>query len=684
MIVLAGEISGSARQRLTREISNGPQILDLAWLVEKFTDYYPQVYFEGKAIDFVQQKIQLLETKFGMKKGKNLSECFVEPIVADFEAPIELSGKSVAIAVRREKMPFSRLEQVVTASARQKLFLIGDPGTGKSFALAKLALDMFMGVYAKLTRSAGTHEKAGVPIFVTAKELIAADSLETLLEAYFGESVKDRFSVEALLVDGLDEVSPSLREQAITKANEFADRLEACLLITSRKVDLIKSPVSGFDRYEIMPFEFGQAIRLFEKLVNNSGTMAALKEGLGRIRWQIPMVPLSLMLLIELVEERREVPASVTELYEQFSDMVLGRWDRQKGIEVLFDYQIKKRFLGALAWSEFVSKNRVEMGSDEFDTFVSSYAARYGFDAEKLKGFIGEIQRAGVLDFGESVSYRHKSFLEFFAATDLELHREELPDLNSRIVRIYFDELWSEVAFFYIGLRREISYAVLQGIEQYVGDGLNELAFKLLVGRLLQAGWHSPSETKARGILMAVSKATAFRERLLADLAAERLDVPKIVCDAVVLMLAELALSSAFLLEETEKLFGRLSGNGTLANVDMMLSLLWANRKLLTKDAVNQAINRVLETIQAAHEMSPENQARALVVLTLIDKNEGSLNRSLKRKVERLQRRVPELFRLLLPSRKDRRLGRIRGPKSHVAHPAPGKLGRGNSKGTSG
>ena len=73
-----------------------------------------------------------------------------------------------------------------------------------------------------------------------------------------------------------------------------------------------------------------------------------MRESLEKIQAQILLVPLSLMLLVELVEEHREVPASVTELYDRFFDMALGREDREKGIEVLFDYHIKKKFLAEL------------------------------------------------------------------------------------------------------------------------------------------------------------------------------------------------------------------------------------------------------------------------------------------------------------------------------------------------
>jgi len=73
------------------------------------------------------------------------------------------------------------------------------------------------------------------------------------------------------------------------------------------------------------------------------------------------MTPLSLFLLLTIVEARKEVPASITELYDQFNDIILGRYDVEKGIMVIFEYLIKKRFLAELAFKEFVEKKRLEM-----------------------------------------------------------------------------------------------------------------------------------------------------------------------------------------------------------------------------------------------------------------------------------------------------------------------------------
>ena len=119
------------------------------------------------------------------------------------------------------------------------------------------------------------------------------------------------------------------------------------MIISSRKIDIIKNPIPNFTHYELLPFEFNQALKLFQKLVVGDQELNDLKDALDKIKYQIPIIPLSLMLLLTFVEEKKEIPASVTELYDRFFDLVLGREDRSKGIEVLFEYFVKKRFLSS-------------------------------------------------------------------------------------------------------------------------------------------------------------------------------------------------------------------------------------------------------------------------------------------------------------------------------------------------
>src|ERR1051325_5621087 len=81
-VVLTEGISNRGRLILTKN-SHGPvEVFDGDWLVQSFTDFYPQVFYEGRVTSFIQSQIQSLETKtWHNKESINLSDCFVEPVV---------------------------------------------------------------------------------------------------------------------------------------------------------------------------------------------------------------------------------------------------------------------------------------------------------------------------------------------------------------------------------------------------------------------------------------------------------------------------------------------------------------------------------------------------------------------------------------------------------------------------
>ena len=51
-VILAGKFSNQARTRLTGELASKTKIFDINWLIDKFTEFYPQIFFEGTDYGF--------------------------------------------------------------------------------------------------------------------------------------------------------------------------------------------------------------------------------------------------------------------------------------------------------------------------------------------------------------------------------------------------------------------------------------------------------------------------------------------------------------------------------------------------------------------------------------------------------------------------------------------------------
>lgn len=652
IVILAGEISNQGRTRLSNEAKGPVEIFDVNWLVDSFTTFYPQVFFEGRLTDFIQNKIQELETQsWRLKSDKNLSDSFVEPLVRNVDVPLEINNSSLTSALTTKKLPFSKLGSIIYS--HRQVILIGDPGTGKSAALAKLSIEMLKEAYSQVTKQAGKKKLAEVPMLISARDFLGIESVPDLLLFYFGDSkILDHITTHILMLDALDEVAAQHREMLIRKAQQFAEELGCSLILTSRKIDLLDSPPVGFKKYELLPFEAYQALRLFEKIHGKDKLLASLKDQLNNIKFQIPMFPLSLILLIELVEENKEIPASITELYERFTDIVLGRYDKKKGIEVLFEYIMKKRFLASLAHNEFLSKRRLEVPIDDYLAYFHKYAKTYSLRKADLDSFIREVERAGILRIGEAeVSFGHRSFLDYFAGFYIFDRREQLKGVESSLVTKYFDDLWGDTVFFYIGHKKEINPKLIKKILAYRSNNadLKTSLNKFLIGRLLQAGWYSPTKTKVEGIQRAFELVPELRQQILTFTEEHKWQFPKIFSDLYILLLADHSFTSSFLSRELKMAFDKMfKGRKHLLG---MLPLLWAMREFIPSKEMADSIKRLLATITLDTSLKTEEKARALLVLKVLKRNDKALVKSIRRKIKILQNDNPGIFHKLLPPR---------------------------------
>ena len=663
-VVIAGELSGNAGERLRNEVERNIQFrdvtnFDIQWLVEHFTQYYPQVFFEESVIDWLQQKIHTLETDHLFHaKGKTLSETFVPPQVKPIDVAIDIGKESIeqnvlsiAKALKKRKKPFTGLKPLI--EHQKKVILAGDPGTGKSLALAKVAIDMLKQASAMTIR--GNQDKQiEIPLFISAKALLNFDTCEELLQNYIGEEeIVGRYKVTTILLDALDEAPLNQQAVLIKKAKTFALEFSCSLVISTRKIDAIKTTPPGFEKYELLPFEFGQAVELFKKFAKDSQMLDALRDGLTRIRSQVIMTPLSLLMLLSVVEEHSEVPASITELYDRYSDTVLGRYDKNKGIEVLFEYVIKERFLASLAFKEFYQKNRLEIPREEFDQFSVDYTEEYRTtDPPNLEYFLGEIKRSGILNCGQTtVMFWHRSFLDYFVAHYIFDNRENFPNIEQLFVDLYFNNVWADAAFFYSGLKKEVSLTLLEKIieDDRDGDGLESYVTKFMIGRLLQAAWYSPQKTKRFGIERSIQFIPQIRERLLEIIRKTKGTIPEIAADVLLMFLSDFSLKSGFLQQETIECFRDIQQQPLSSDsLHMMVALLWTLQNSLPEDEISEMVNGIIASAKEA-QLSFQEESAIFIVLNIIEKTDKATIKSIGRHLRKLQDADEHTFKKIMP-----------------------------------
>jgi hypothetical protein len=226
IVIVAGYFSQQARKRLVAEVPvNLEDIRDIDWLIDKFTDHYPQIFFEQEVIDFLQDQITQLEVKHWLGgKRINFSDYYVEPLVAKILGPQKLDARSLDALAKRKRLPFSKLKESIDQNRR--LLLVGDASSGKSGALVRLAIQMLRDASANVLHGDEKKKPIEMPILVNARQVLDTESIESLLGAIAVTSeLKSRMVVKTLMVDALDEVPSANRQEALEKAVRFADEL---------------------------------------------------------------------------------------------------------------------------------------------------------------------------------------------------------------------------------------------------------------------------------------------------------------------------------------------------------------------------------------------------------------------------------------------------------------------------
>ena len=428
-VMVAGTLSKGANIRLTAEINRpNVEIYDLKWLVDHFTESYPYVFFESNVSEYIENKINELEKQHILSEKVNL--------LTDYYVPNQIGVLDKIIEISADAM-FSIISSVtsirdleVEIQAKKKILLVGEAGVGKSTAINKLGIDMLSKTLEAATRK--QPERLQIPLIIKARDLVDVDGVNSLLNK-FGppEEIKSKFEISVLMVDALDEAPGNIRDTIMSKSILLADALKSALVITSRKIDIVKKESLGLTKRELLPMEFGQALTLFSHLVKDKKKLESLKDGLTEVQGQMSLTPLTLLLMIDLVNANNEIPSSVTLLYNKFFDLALGSEDKaRKNLDILFNPEIKKGFLEELAFKEFFNKNRDRINKTEFDGFLDSYAKQQQWDADELKHFALEIERAGILEIKDYVNFTHATFLDYFIALNIYENREDIDNLN--------------------------------------------------------------------------------------------------------------------------------------------------------------------------------------------------------------------------------------------------------------
>ncbi|MFR9780795.1 NACHT domain-containing protein [Micromonospora sp. MS34] len=360
-----------------------------------------------------------------------------------------------------------------------RFVILGDPGAGKSTLAAKLAHDL------AADKIGGLEGQVPILLVVRAHTQSLRTDHHTLLH-YLEAACRRPGNVNpppdaleylllngraTVIIDGIDELGDSSYRQSFAHlVDGFAHRYPlARVIVTSRAVGYPDAPLDSdlFPTVDIAPFNESQVNQYANRWFRLDTTLDAdqrrqLTEAFMReseVARDLRVNPLVLSLLCGLYSTVHYIPRNKPEIYEKCAELLFETWDRSRGIEVTHRYGAHIRpAVQRLAWRLFTDpQGRQALPRAELIAFLAEYMKTKRFEdpdeaAQAAADFLDFCAgRAWVLtDVGSDAlqphyGFVHRTFLEFFAASQLVKHQPDPEVVWGQLEPHLVDSTWDVV-----------------------------------------------------------------------------------------------------------------------------------------------------------------------------------------------------------------------------------------------
>ncbi|MER6590347.1 NACHT domain-containing protein [Micromonospora purpureochromogenes] len=448
-----------------------------------------------------------------------------------------------------------------------RFVILGDPGAGKSTLAAKLAHDL------AADKIGGLEGQVPILLVVRAHTQSLRTDHHTLLH-YLEAACRRPGNVNpppdaleylllngraTVIIDGIDELGDSsYRQSFVQLVDGFAHRYPlARVIVTSRVVGYPDASLDSdlFPTVDIAPFNEIQVNQYANRWFRLDTTLDAdqrrqLTEAFMReseMARDLRVNPLVLSLLCGLYSTVHYIPRNKPEIYEKCAELLFETWDRSRGIEVTHRYGAHIRpAVQRLAWRLFTDpQGRQALPRAELIAFLAEYMKTKRFEdpdeaAQAAADFLDFCAgRAWVLtDVGSDAlqphyGFVHRTFLEFFAASQLVKHQPDPEVVWNQLKPHLLDSTWDVVGQLAVQIldrhcddgADRVLRLVLAHVDEVPSASCSHLAFAARCMENIAPDNTTLREVVTRVVAQACAEPAANRRRMQLELFPE-IDIP--------------------------------------------------------------------------------------------------------------------------------------------------------------
>lgn len=454
-VVCSGKISANARAHILREVKSQITFLDIDDIIKAIDEIMPSFWFDSvpekeSYCDLVRERL-LKVPRIPLPPlpgGQDRVDPYVE--VGLYRIMAEPSSS--------HNISVEHLSTGDILKLRRSILIVGAPGSGKSQFLRKLTESIIAECAAEYYGASTT-----LPVFLHARELLCqVGSFEDIIVR---EVIRDRGagrdaeifkslieeSKITIIIDGLDEIRVT---------NEFLSNLaslksflqeyrKAQVIIASRDVEAANAVRQelDLDLYRMKDPSIAQAESLLESILEGRDlNLTEAKEVLRRMRevHGLGLNPfiVTIFAASQSKKGKIDVMPSLYGMFERYADLMLGKWDEDKGVALYHEYKVKERVM--TRWAAKLHLQGVTQSSvKSFEEEVFHFLREINYEGDQ-KSLLDELFRSGLLQAdGKNVFFSHLLFQEFFAS------KSDFQD--SELERMLTDEWCRNVFAFHVG-----------------------------------------------------------------------------------------------------------------------------------------------------------------------------------------------------------------------------------------
>ena len=357
--------------------------------------------------------------------------------------------------IKKQKRP-AKVNILEIIEKKDIILVEGGAGSGKSKLLRYLVN------YYTLP---DTYISVGIlPIYTTYKEIVEqyGGDITALIDSRVKNDIRDELDGKKylVLVDAFDEKKITVDEQVNNLAflvENIEKAKDAKLILTSRYLsglDRSNELENVITRLELAPLSMNRTIQFITRLCTQLNLTSRLIEDLKKshIFRELPRSPISAILLAKLLNENpKDIPSNLPELYSQYIELVLGRWEIDKGLQSQKEYQALDNVLMKMAEC-MLDYEMPRMTLSDVKDLVRDYLEQRNLNLDIEQMFDRMTSRCDILfidDVSRTLSFKHRSFAEYFYAKSLTKGKD--PKLSERAFEFY----WLNTVYFYLGILKD-------------------------------------------------------------------------------------------------------------------------------------------------------------------------------------------------------------------------------------